>query len=162
MLSILPETCFLCKCLQWVGESGLNGKQNSQVAEIERTPTTSRELLLFLTSEDLVQSEETSAVCFHSYLKVFEWGWMCPVALNGKRGHRCVAVVWGTFARWQMTHNSHLVWVNRCARKITQMGQTHSGTSLVFNDFRIRGFPQSESMPFISRINELFYVLTSL
>lgn len=52
----------------------MNSRQHSQVAEIGRTPMTSRELLPFLTSEDLAQSEETSAVCLPSHLKMFKVG----------------------------------------------------------------------------------------
>jgi len=62
------------------------------VAEFGRTPTTSRELLLFLTSEDLAQSEETSAVFSPSHVKMFKQGWTHSAAFHGKREHRCVEV----------------------------------------------------------------------
>lgn len=70
----------------------MNSRQHSQVAEIGRTPMTSRELLPFLTSEDLAQSEETSAVCLPSHLKMFKQSWTHSGAFHGRREHLCVEV----------------------------------------------------------------------
>lgn len=93
--SLLPWTCFPCKCLQWDGGSGLNSRQHSQVAGIGRTPMTSRGISEHLSSWPRLRKQ------LQCRLKAFQTRWDTFCGFSWKKR------VWkpggGTSSNWGVT-----------------------------------------------------------